>query len=145
MLTKEITYTDFDGVERTETFYFNLTKTEISEMELLHPGGYSDYLERLIKAKEVSEMTSIFKTLILNSYGEKSEDGKHFRKSEEISRDFSQTAAYDVLFMEMLTDPDAASNFVNGIMPVVDLTEEQREELNERTRNLIESKKSESA
>lgn len=34
MLEKVITYTDYDGNERKEKFYFNLTKAELTEMEL---------------------------------------------------------------------------------------------------------------
>lgn len=141
MLAKKITYTDFDGVERTETFYFNLTKAEIAEMELKHPGGYREYLQRIIDAKDSLELTECFTRLILDSYGEKSDDGRHFRKSAEMSELFHTSEPYSVLLMEMLTDVDAASKFVNGIMPAVDLSEEQRKDLNERTKNLIDQKK----
>lgn len=141
MLAKKITYTDFDGNERTETFYFNLTKAEIAEMELKHPGGYLDYIERIIEAKDQSELTECFTTLILNSYGEKSDDGRHFKKSEEISDLFHTSEAYSELFMEIMSDPDAASAFVNSIMPKVDLTEEQQAELNERMKARLEARK----
>lgn len=141
MLAKKITYTDFDGLERTETFYFNLTKAEIAEMELQHPGGYLDYIERIIDAKDRSELTECFTKLILDSYGEKSEDGRHFKKSAEISELFHTSEAYSELFMEIMGDPDAASTFVNGIMPHVDLTDEQQAELNERMKARIEARK----
>ncbi len=141
MLAKQITYTDFDGLERTETFYFNLTKAEIAEMELTHPGGYLNYIERIIAAKDQKELMSCFTILILNSYGEKSEDGRHFKKSEEISDMFHTSEAYSVLLMEMLSDPDEASRFINGIMPKVDLTEEQQKELTERMKARIEARK----
>lgn len=141
MLAKKITYTDFDGVERTETFYFNLTKAEIAEMELKHPGGYLDYIERIIDAKDQAELTECFTALILNSYGEKSDDGRHFKKSEEISELFHTSEAYSELFMEIMSNPDAASAFVNSIMPKVDLTEEQQAELNERMKTRLEARK----
>lgn len=140
MLAKSITYTDYNGVTRTETFYFNLSKAEVSEMQLTHPGGYAEYLERIIETTDQAELVRAFKALILNSYGVKSEDGKKFRKSPEISKDFEESEAYSELFMEILNDADAASAFVNGIMPKVELTQEQQAELNERTRKLIESK-----
>lgn len=140
MLSKQITYTDYDGVERTETFYFNLSKAEIAEMQLTHPGGYAEYLDRIVQSRDQVELVKAFKVLILNSYGEKSEDGKHFRKSEELSKNFEQSEAYSELFIELLGDTDAATNFVNGIMPKVDMTEAQKAELEERTRKLIESK-----
>ena len=37
-------------------------------------------------------------------------------KSEEISRDFMETEAYDQLFMELITDPKKAAAFVNGVI-----------------------------
>lgn len=141
MLSKQITYTDYNGVTRTETFYFNLSKAELAEMQLTHPGGYVEYLERIIDSKDQAEIVKAFKVLVLNSYGVKSEDGKRFCKSEEISREFEESEAYSELFMELLGDTDAASNFVNGIMPKIDMTEEQKAELAARTKNLIEEKK----
>lgn len=117
MLKKTITYTDYDDVERTEDFYFNLSRAEVMEMELGIAGGLSEMLDQIIKAKDVPSLIKVFKEIILKSYGEKSPDGKRFIKSEEISNVFSQTEAYSNLFMELSTDADAASKFVNGIMP----------------------------
>ena len=118
MLKKTITYTDYNGVERTESFYFNLTKAEIMEMELTTEGGLAEYITRIVEAKNVSQIITIFKQLILKAYGEKSDDGRRFIKSDEISTAFAQTEAYSMLFMELSTDADAAAKFVNGIIPV---------------------------
>lgn len=117
MLKKTITYVDYNGVERTEDFYFNLTKAEVMEMELSTTGGYVEMLEEIINAKDSATLIKIFKDLILRAYGEKSKDGKRFVKSEELSTAFSQTEAYSMMFMEFATDADAASAFVNGILP----------------------------
>lgn len=117
MLKRTITYTDYKGNQRTEDFYFNLTKAELTEMELTTEGGMSEYIERIIKAQNQSEIVSAFKQLLLKAYGERSEDGRRFMKSEEISKAFSQTEAYSELFMELATDSDKASAFVNGIIP----------------------------
>lgn len=143
MLAKPITYTDYNGDTLTETFYFNLSKAEIAELQLTHPGGYAEYLQRIIDARDQAELVKAFKDLIMISYGVKSEDGKHFRKSDQISKDFEQSEAYSELFIELLSDADAAANFVNGIMPIIDLPEEQKAELAARTKNLIEEKKTE--
>ena len=117
MLKKTITYTDYNGVSRTEDFYFNLTKAEIMEMELGTAGGLAGMIQRLIDSQDAPSIIKIFKDLVLKAYGEKSPDGKRFMKSEEISKAFSQTEAYSILFMELATDADAASKFVNGIIP----------------------------
>lgn len=117
MLKKTITYTDYNGVERTEDFYFNLTKAELMEMEIGTTGGMADMIKRIIDAKDAPAIIKIFKELVLKAYGEKSADGKRFVKSEEISNGFAQTEAYSQLFMELATDADAAAAFVNGIIP----------------------------
>ena len=117
MLKKTITYTDYNGVERKEDFYFNLTKAEIMEMQLSTTGGLSELLTKIVDSKDVPSIIKVFKELILKAYGEKSEDGRKFIKSDEISTAFAQTEAYSQLFMELATDADAASKFVNGIAP----------------------------
>ena len=117
MLKKTVTYTDYNGSERTEDFYFNLTKAEIMEMELSTSGGLAEMIQRIVKAQDAPAIIKIFKELVLKAYGEKSPDGKRFIKSKELSEAFSQTEAYSQLFMELATDADAASKFVNGIVP----------------------------
>lgn len=117
MLKKTITYTDYNGVERTEDFYFNLTKSELVEMELSTEGGLMSKLERLSGDPDGVEIMKIFKDIILKSYGEKSSDGKRFIKSEEISEAFSQTEAYNTLFMELVTDAEKAAEFAEDIIP----------------------------
>lgn len=117
MLKKTITYTDYNGVERTEDFYFNLNKSELVEMELSTEGGLMSKLERLSGDPDGVEIMKIFKDIILKSYGEKSSDGKRFIKSEEISEAFSQTEAYNTLFMELVTDAEKAAEFAEAIIP----------------------------
>lgn len=127
MLKKNITYTDYNGVERTETFYFNLSKAEIMEMELGTTGGLAEMIKKVIATKDVPSIMKIFKDLVLRSYGEKSDDGKRFIKSDELREAFSQTEAYSNLFMELSTNPDMAAEFVNGIIPS-DLAKQVKEE-----------------
>lgn len=117
MLKKTITYTDFNGVERTEDFYFNLSKAEIAEMELSVEGGLAAKIDELVATNNAGKILQTFKDLILAAYGVKSEDGKRFIKNEELKTEFSQTEAYSELFMELATNSDAASNFVNNIIP----------------------------
>ena len=117
MLKKTITFTDYNGVERTEDFYFNLTKAEIMEMEMSTAGGLAETIQKIVSAQDAPSLIAMFKELILKAYGEKSLDGKRFIKSKELSDAFSQTEAYSILFMELATDATEASNFVNGIIP----------------------------
>ena len=120
MLKKTITYTDYNGTERTEDFYFNLTKAEIMEMEMSTTGGLAEMIQRIVAAQDAPAIIKIFKDLVLKAYGEKSPDGKRFIKTEEGALAFSQTEAYSNLFMELATDADAAAAFVNGIVPAVE-------------------------
>ncbi len=120
MLKKTITYTDYNGQERTEDFYFNLNKAEIAEMEMSTTGGLTEMINRIVAAKDAPSIIQIFKKLILKAYGEKSLDGKRFVKSDELSTEFSQTEAYSKLFMELATDDKAAADFFNGIIPPMD-------------------------
>ena len=117
MLKKIITYTDYNGVERTEPFYFNLSKAELMEMELGVTGGMTEMLNKIIAAKDAPSLMKTFKEMIMKAYGVKSDDGKRIIKSEELSIAFTQTEAYSVLFMELITDDKAAADFVNGIIP----------------------------
>lgn len=117
MLKKTIEYTDYNGTKRTEDFYFNLSKAEIAEMELEIPGGMTTMLQRITAAQDTPSLIKIFKDLILRSYGVKSDDGKRFIKSQQLKDEFSQTEAYSELFMELATNAEAASAFVNGILP----------------------------
>ena len=117
MLAKTITYVDYNGVERTEKYYFNLTKAEVMEMEMSTEGGLAEKIQKIVDAKETVSIIKVFKELILKAYGVKSDDGKRFIKSEQISNEFAQTEAYSILFMELATNADEAAKFVNGIVP----------------------------
>ena len=117
MLKKTITYSGFDGTQYTEDFWFGLTKGDLIEMEANTPGGMQEYLKQIAQAQDVRAVLDMFKELIFKSYGKKSPDGKRFIRSRELSEEFSQTNAYDVLLMEIFSDESAAAAFVNGILP----------------------------
>lgn len=119
MLKKTITWTDYNGNERTEDFYFDLSQAEAFEMELSEKGGLTEMCKRIVAAQDGPTIIKVFKEMILKSYGEKSPDGREFVKSEELSRKFSQTGAYSQLFMELATNAEAAAEFANGITPKI--------------------------
>lgn len=117
MLSKKIKYVDYNGTEREETFFFNLSKAELTEMDLSTPGGMKQRIDNIVQELNGERIIVMFKQLIFDAYGEKSEDGRRFIKSHELSEAFSQTEAYSILFMELCTNTEAAIEFVNGIVP----------------------------
>ena len=116
MIIKKITYTDYDGNQRTEEFRFNLSKAELIEMELSETGGMEKMLKRIIAEQDTKKIMEIVKAIILKSYGKKSDDGRRFVKSPELSEEFSQTEAYSELLIELMSDENAASAFMNGLV-----------------------------
>lgn len=117
MLKKTITYVDYNGTERTEDFYFNLTKAEILEMELSTEGGLQQMIEKIVSAQDLPALSKYFKKIILMSYGEKSPDGRRFIKNDQLKEEFSQTEAFSQLYMELATDDKLAADFINGVIP----------------------------
>lgn len=120
MLTKEITYTDLNGNERTDTYYFNLTKAELLEYDSSFEDGVLNYLTFLTKngEKMKGKLVLAFKDLILRSYGEKTPNGR-FIKNEELREAFAASEAYSELFMEITSSEENAANFINAIIPQV--------------------------
>lgn len=127
MIKETRKYVDFDGIEREEDFYFNFTKAELLQMELSVKGGFHAYIEQIVKAKDETELIRLFKELLEKSYGVKSPDGRRFIKNAEVLEDFKQTEAYSDLFLELATDADKASKFVNGIFPAALQAEVEKE------------------
>lgn len=117
MFAKKIKYTDYNGAAREETFYFNLNKAEIMEMELGVAGGMTQLINMMIASEDGPGLAKFYKEMILKAYGEKSLDGKRFIKNQEVRDAFEQTDAYSELYMELVTDAEKASEFVRGIMP----------------------------
>lgn len=117
MLKRTMTYTDYNGLSRTEDFYFNLTQAEVTEMELSVDGGLVEMINRIVAAKDGKQIIALFKDIVLRAYGEKSPDGRRFVKNQEIRDAFAQTEAYSDLFMELATDAQKAAEFVKASFP----------------------------
>lgn len=117
MLIKKVTYTDYNGEERTDTLYFNLNKSELMKWELSQQGGLKAKLEQIIESKDVPAIAQVFEEIISKSYGVKSPDGKRFIKSKELLDEFMQTEAYSELYMTLATNSDEANKFIKGILP----------------------------
>jgi hypothetical protein len=117
MLKKTINFTDFNGTERSETHYFHLSKSELMRKEMSVEGGFAEKLQRISEKMDAPAIMEVFEDLISLSYGEKSDDGRRFIKSKELSEAFMQTGAYDALYMELITDADAAAAFFKAVIP----------------------------
>lgn len=117
MLKKSITYETYSGETVTEDFYFHLTKAELVELEMSHKDGLSESLKKIVATEDGKEIIKEFKNIILKAYGQKSDDGRHFIKNDQLRQEFESTEAYSVLFMELVTDADAAAEFVSEVIP----------------------------
>ena len=117
MLRYPITYTNFNGDKVTETFHFHLSRPEVVQLEASIDGGLSGTLKAIVDSEDIRKIIEYFKIIILTSYGEKSDDGRHFRKSPEMARDFEQSAAFDELYMTLAGNAEKAAAFVQGILP----------------------------
>lgn len=117
MIKKTISYTDYDGNERVENFYFNMSKPELIEWQASESGGLEKKIEKISQEQDIKKIIELMKEIIQKSYGIKSDDGKRFIKNQEILDEFIQSEAYSELFMELATNSDAASEFINGILP----------------------------
>jgi hypothetical protein len=139
MLKKTITYTDYNGIERTEDFLFNLTKTELMKWDLKTPGGLGPKLEKITQKFDVPSLTNFIEALIDKSYGIKSDDGVRFIKDEKLSEMFRQTEAYDQLFVELLSDEKKTVEFINGILPKELMDEVKKQNETASRPNLLSS------
>lgn len=131
MFAKSVTYTDFNGNERTEKVYFNLTKSEIIKLQASVDGGLSEAIEKIQKGGDPYKIVPLFDKILLAAYGEKSEDGSRFIKNSMLTEAFSQSAAYDAIFSELMLDKDAASDFFTKVIPA-DMQQQVREELSKQ-------------
>lgn len=117
MYKKTITYTDYNGIDRTEDFYFNLSEVELTDMQFSVEGGLTAMIDKLVEAKDMGSLINILKNIINKSYGIKSDDGRRFMKKPEYVEEFMETPAYGALYMELATDEQAAANFINKVIP----------------------------
>lgn len=117
MVKERITYTDYNGNERTEDFYFDLSEAELAEWQYSHDGGLREYLRKIVDADDQKQIIGYFKEILLKSYGIKSDDGRSFLKTDDIRLRFESSPAYSQIFMKLANDEAKAGAFINGIMP----------------------------
>ena len=117
MLKKTITYEDYDGNQRTEDFYFDLSEDELIEMSFSKKGGLDAFIRQIVKEQDEQEIIRMFKELVAKSFGKKTADGRNFYKNSEVLEDFISTRAYTKIFMELAFNSDAAAEFINKVIP----------------------------
>lgn len=139
MLVKKVTYIDFNDEEQTDEFLFNLTEAELTDMTLGPTGGLENYIREMIRSRDAKQISEMVKNLILNAYGEKSQDGRKFRKSPEITREFESTAAFSQLYVDMLNDPEQLAYFIAGIVPSKMLGGKSKDDLVKETMRKVNS------
>lgn len=116
MFTKTITYTDYNGEERTEEFRFNMTRTELLLLDGTLEGGLEGTMEYMRKTNDLKGIAEIFENLVQSSYGIKSADGRRFIKNNEVLDAFVQSPAYDALIFELITKADTVGKeFLYGL------------------------------
>lgn len=117
MLKKEFTYTDYDGKTQIEVGYFNMTKAEIAAMQVKMDGKYIDYLQDLVAGNHIEKLFNIFRELVLDSYGKKSDDGKRFVKTPELRADFEASIPFSDMLIDLISSGDKMSAFTKAILP----------------------------
>lgn len=138
MYKYETTYTDFFGEERKETLRFHYSEAELAKMELSTTGGITRFIDKIVQTKDNPKLVDLFESFILDAYGEISEDGRRFVKSDAISEAFKQTPAYSDLFMKLLSDDEALVEFITGVVPE-EVKEKMKEVDKQNGTNLIKT------
>ncbi len=131
MLKKNIKYVDFNGIEREEDFYFHLSTPELTRMEAKYGGDIFEYIMRTVSNEDFKGVVEALEDLILSSVGEKTTDGRSFKKSKEIRENFENSQAYAELFEEIFTDPAASEAFGRGIVTPTSPNEERQQQIKE--------------
>lgn len=142
MYKKTITYTDFNGTERTEDFYFHMTQAEILKMEYSQEGGMTNVIQKIIDTEETTKLLPLFETVVRMSYGKRSVDGRHFEKKPEYTDQFLASEAYSNMFVEFMMNADEAAKFINNVCKKIDVDENRKSlsSMVSENSNVIETK-----
>lgn len=142
MYKKTITYTDFNGTERTEDFYFHMTQAEILKMEYSQEGGMTNVIQKIIDTEETTKLLPLFETVVRMSYGKRSVDGRHFEKKPEYTDQFLASEAYSNMFVEFMMNADEAAKFINNVCKKIDVDENRKSlsSMVSENSNVIEAK-----
>lgn len=117
MITKTISYKNYNDLQVTRVFYFNWTIDEIAEWELSTPGGVQNWMDGIVKARSNETVMAIFRKVVGSSIGERTDDGEGFVKSKKARKQFIGSRAYDAMLIEFMENADRFANFFNELLP----------------------------
>ena len=143
MVKQTVTYLDYDGNERTEDFYFNLSPAELYELQFSEEGGIGQLMEKISKEQNFTKIVEYFKKFVLLAFGEKSLDGKYLFKDEEVKRRFQACPAYSQIFMDLATDAEVAAKFMREVQPPKEVMDAYIAKIQKAEKKTTEDKKAE--
>ena len=124
MIKMNVSAETFDGDMVTETLWFHMNKVDLIDLQQSEPGGFTDTLQAFMSRKaedwtmsDKFKLFDFFRTMVDKAYGERSSDGKRFRKSPEILANFKNSIFYDEFVLSLLEDEEKSIKFFNGVMP----------------------------
>ena len=117
MLKKIVKFEDFNGEQQEAEVHFNLTKTELANYYAQFEGGFDQHFKDAVRRGDIQTVSELMFNFIHLSYGQKSPDGLRFIKTEEDLQLFQQTAVYDQICTEVMSDVDSFLDFVYAIVP----------------------------
>jgi len=117
VIKQTVKYTDFNGQEQSQDFYFHLSRPELVRLEVSMEGGFQAYVQQIAQAEKMKELLEVFDKLLEMSYGKKSDDGQRFEKTPEMLAEFKSSPAYEKLWFDLATNAELGAAFINGVMP----------------------------
>lgn len=130
-------YVDYNGVEKTETFWFNLNRVELAKLALGPKGGLDGLIEEITRTSDVGRVLDLIQEILLMSYGRKTPEGR-FAKTDEnghsYAREFEQTVAFETIYMELFENVDSLIAFIKGVVPAQLKADVERESEKARER-----------
>lgn len=116
MYKQTVTYTNFEDETVTQTFFFNLTSAEVTDLLATDSSFYGDFQMLQSKYRDIKTIAKFVKALILSAYGERTDNGG-FRKNAEIKETFGASEAYSEIYMMLIQDPEKLMAFFKAVIP----------------------------
>jgi hypothetical protein len=115
VIKKEITFTNIDGEEVTEEWWFGLEPSDVVDMEIAHLPNPAQYLMQIMEDHDSRALLELWRELMWRSAGKRI--GKLFVKDEATLREFKYGGAYNAIFSEVCSSDDIGAAFFTSILP----------------------------